>query len=99
MWAAVVAGLVPNGDAVVWIAHASGCDPCAALLRDAVQTAALDPATLALTSEDIAHIERIDTPAWRSRMARILGEASSEASGRATARQSGWRNWLRRPAR
>ncbi|GEM_PF-4879867 len=101
VWVGVAAGLVPNSDAVVWIAHASECDPCAALLREALQDVGQDVgpnAALEPSAEDIAQIEPIDTPAWRNRMARMLSDVSGQRRA-GTARQGGWRDWPRRPAR
>ena len=75
IWASVATGLMVDHEAAPWVAHASECDACGALLLEATEDLALDG-----TPEELAQSRQLATPEWRGKMARAMSAAASSGS-------------------
>jgi hypothetical protein len=75
IWASVATGLISDQEAAPWIAHASECAFCGALLREATEDLAMDA-----TPEELKQMQELVSPEWRRKMARVMSQAASGAT-------------------
>ncbi len=97
VWREIAGGITPADQTLACVGHASRCDQCGPLLRDAL-------AELTVLNRELSDRERNDIaslesarPQWQQRLAqRIAGTLHSERDGK-PAPSAWWQKWLSTP--
>src|SRR6266404_3585294 len=95
LWREIVGGLTPPSETLIYLEHASRCDRCGPLLREAVtEVADLNGETTAAERTLIAILESARAE-WQQRLAQQI--AGTQHSGRDRESMPWWQRWLAVP--
>jgi len=94
-WREIAGGLTPPGETLIYLEHASRCDHCGPLLREAVAEVA--DLNGEITEADRALIAILDSARadWQQKLAQQIAETQHSARDRESAPR--WRRWLAVP--
>ncbi len=93
-WHQIAAGLAPSDRTLVCVEHASRCDHCGSLLREAVaEVSGLSPEITNAEREQIAALDSARLQ-WQQRLGQRIAGATLGASGRES---RWWKRWLSVP--
>ena len=95
IWREIAVGLTPPGETLIYLEHASRCDHCGPLLREAV--AEVSDLNGEITEADRTIIEILDSARadWQQRLAQQITETQHSAADLAS--MPWWKRWLAVP--